>query len=81
MSKNKCPQTLAMGLFEKLLHIKNEGVGRMLDHNISLWFVAPEKYQRKQLYFATGLYRSFVTVSFGFNIITIFQNYGGAKRN
>lgn len=40
-----------------------------------------EKYQRKQLYFSTGLYRSFVTVSFGFNIITIFQNYGGAKRN
>lgn len=72
---------LAMGLFENLLHIKNEGVGRMLDRNISLWFVALGKYQRKQLYFATGLYRSFCHRSFGFNIITIFQNYGGAKRN
>ena len=60
---------------------KTKGAGRMLDHNISLWFVAPEKYQRKQLYFATGLYRSFFTVSFRLNITTIFQNYGGAKRD
>lgn len=36
---------------------------------------------QKTIYIATGLYRSFCHRSFGFNIITIFQNYGGAKRN
>ena len=34
-----------MGLFRKLLYIiryKTKGAGRMLDHNISFWFVAHE---------------------------------------
>ena len=44
MSKNLCPKR-AMGLFRKLLYIiryKTKGAGRMLDHNISFWFVAHE---------------------------------------
>lgn len=34
-----------MGLFRKSLYIimyKTKGAGRMLDHNISFWFVAHE---------------------------------------
>lgn len=71
---------LTMGLFEICYILKMKVLVECSTATFpyGLW---REKYQRKQLYFATGLYRSFVTVSFGFNIITIFQNYGGAKRN
>lgn len=49
----------------------------MLDHNISLWFVAHE-IQRKQLILPLGLYRS-TPNNFKKVIITIFQNYLGIR--
>lgn len=70
-----------MGLFRKSLYIimyKTKGAGRMLDHNISLWFVAHE-FNANNLYCHWVYTATHLTIS-RIIIITIFQNYFGDSR-
>jgi hypothetical protein len=70
-----------MGLFRKLLYIiryKTKGAGRMLDHNISFWFVAHE-FNANNLYCHWVYTAPHLTISRNI-ITTIFQNYVGDSR-